>query len=57
VERAARRKLRSLAKLDPATRRRRLYAFLARRGYDGEDIRRTMAAVGEELRSGEDVEE
>jgi regulatory protein len=49
VEAAARKKLRSLVKLDPVVRRRRLYAFLARRGYDGEDIRRAMEAVGEEL--------
>jgi SOS response regulatory protein OraA/RecX len=27
-----------------------LYAFLARRGYDGEDIRRAMEAVGAELK-------
>lgn len=53
VESAARKKLRSLTKVDPAVRRRRLYAFLARRGYDGEDIRRAMEAVGEELRSDE----
>jgi regulatory protein len=57
VEQAARKKLRSLAKLDPATRRRRLYAFLARRGYDGEDIRQAMEAVGEELRGTETAEE
>ena len=50
VEQAARKKLRSLMRLDPAVRRRRLYAFLARRGYDGEDIRVAMQAVGEELR-------
>lgn len=50
VEQAARKKLRSLTKLDPLVRRRRLYAFLARRGYDAEDIRRAMEAVGEELR-------
>ena len=49
VEAAARKKLRSLGKLDPAVRRRRLYGFLARRGYDGEDIRTAMQAVGEEL--------
>lgn len=49
VEQAARKKLRSLAKLEPAVRRRRLYGFLARRGYDGDDIRRAMEAVGEEL--------
>lgn len=52
VEQAARKKLRSLTKLEPIVRRRRLYAFLARRGYDGEDIRRAMEAVGAELRDG-----
>jgi regulatory protein len=57
VEQAARKKLRSLKKLDPAVRRRRLYAFLARRGYDGEDIRKAMESVGEELRGGEETEE
>jgi regulatory protein len=57
VEQAARKKLRSLLKLDPVVRRRRLYAFLARRGYDGDDVRRAMEAVGEELRSGDDTEE
>ena len=53
VEQAARKKLRSLGKVDPTVRRRRLYAFLARRGYDGEDIRNAMEAVGEELRADE----
>lgn len=42
LERVATKKLRSLERLDPATRRRRLYEFLARRGYDSDDIRRTM---------------
>jgi regulatory protein len=56
VETAARKKLRSLVKLEPVVRRRRLYAFLARRGYDADDIRMAMEAVGEEIRSvaGED---
>ncbi|MCY7380513.1 MAG: recombination regulator RecX [Gemmatimonadaceae bacterium] len=49
VESVARKKLRSLEKLDPAARRRRLYAFLARRGYDADDIRRAMQAVGDAL--------
>ena len=49
VEAAARKKLRTLATLEPVVRRRRLYAFLARRGYDGDDIRRAMHVVGEEL--------
>lgn len=39
---AARKKVRSLSKLEPEVRRRRLYGFLARRGYDGEDIRVAM---------------
>jgi len=42
IERVARKKLRSLARLDPDARRRRLYAFLARRGYESDDIRRAM---------------
>jgi regulatory protein len=45
VERAARKKLRSLASLDVPTRDRRLYAFLARRGFDGDAIRRAMKRV------------
>ena len=42
LERVATRKLRSLERLDEPTRRRRLYEFLARRGYDSDDIRRVM---------------
>ena len=53
VEQAARKKLRTLERLDPVVRRRRLYAFLARRGYDLEDIRGALA----ELRFGADLEE
>jgi regulatory protein len=45
VERAARKKARSLAGLEPAVRDRRLYAFLARRGFDGDAIRRAMKTV------------
>jgi regulatory protein len=45
VEQVARKKLRSLKNLDVQTRKRRLYAFLARRGYDLDDIRRTMRAL------------
>ena len=54
VERAARKKLRSLARLEPIVRRRRLYAFLARRGYDGDDIRRVMVGLGEAMTAGSD---
>jgi regulatory protein len=46
VEQAARKKLGALKNLDEPTRRRRLYAFLARRGYDLDDIRRVMQTVG-----------
>ncbi|MBV9880440.1 MAG: regulatory protein RecX [Gemmatirosa sp.] len=52
VEAAARKKLRSLGGLDAATRRRRLYAFLVRRGHDGSAIREVVARV----LSREDVE-
>lgn len=38
VEQVAERKFRTLAKLDAPTRRRRLYSFLARRGYDVDAI-------------------
>jgi regulatory protein len=45
IERLARRKLRGLASLDADTRARRLYAFLARRGYDSDDIRMVTARL------------
>ena len=45
IERAARKKLRTLTKVDIPTRKRRLYAFLARRGYDSEDISRVIRAM------------
>ena len=45
AEQAARKKLKSLASVDPQTRRRRLYGYLARRGYDIEDIPRTLSVV------------
>ena len=45
VERAARKKLRSLQSVDPATRRRRLHAFLARRGYESDAIRAALTTV------------
>jgi regulatory protein len=56
VEEAARKKLRSLSGLDPAVQRRRLYAFLARRGYDLDDIRAAIAAAGSPEVSDEEVE-
>jgi regulatory protein len=51
IHRVAKKKWRSLAKLDDSTRRRRLYAFLARRGYDADEIRGVMQALGEEMDS------
>src|SRR5688572_20875718 len=39
IERAARKKLRTLRGLDEDTRRRRLYGYLARRGYSVDDVR------------------
>jgi len=45
AERIARKRLPSLASADAATQRRRLYAFLARRGHDGETIRTVMDRV------------
>jgi len=56
VEEAARKKLRSLRALDPAVRRRRLYGFLARRGYDADDIRAAMNAVGSALAGDEEAD-
>ena len=45
IERAARKMLRTLSKLDAPTRRRRLFSYLMRRGYESDDIRRVMAAL------------
>lgn len=41
----AAKKLRTLRSADPATTRRRLYSFLARRGYESSAIRRVMDAL------------
>ena len=49
VEEAARKKLRSLSGLDASVQRRRLYGFLARRGYEVDDIRRALEAIGSSL--------
>lgn len=45
IAQVAAKKLRSLRSLDAATTRRRLYAFLARRGYDGSAIRRVIDSL------------
>jgi regulatory protein len=47
VEKLARRRAEALHGLDPTVQRRRLYAYLARRGYDADDVRRAVdAALG-----------
>lgn len=61
VEQAARKRMRMLGDVDPATRRRRLYGYLMRRGHDAALIRgvvdRVAGAVddadGEEMDAGE----
>lgn len=45
IHRVAAKKWKSLAKLDDFTRKRRLYAFLARRGFDPDEIRSAIAAL------------
>lgn len=49
ARRVAEKKWKSLTRLDDFTRRRRLYAFLARRGFDSDEIKALMNAMGEEL--------
>ena len=54
IERAARKKLRTLVSVDPAVRRRRLYSFLARRGFESDDIRSVLSRVlGESVEEGD----
>ena len=43
IERVARKKLAQLGDLDPLVLRRRLFAFLARRGYDVDEIKRVVS--------------
>lgn len=45
IQRVAQKKLRTLSRLDPVVQRRRLYAFLARRGYDADDIQRVLRTL------------
>jgi regulatory protein len=45
LERVARKKMKSLERLDTTVQRRRLYAFLARRGYDSDEISRTVRVL------------
>src|SRR3954468_22857994 len=45
IDRAAEKKLRTLAKVDDQTRRRRLYSYLARRGFDPDAINGVMGRL------------
>lgn len=45
VERIARKKLASMGDLDPVVLRRRLFSFLARRGYEIDEIRSVMMTI------------
>jgi regulatory protein len=45
IERVARKKLAQLGNLEPAVLRRRLFAFLARRGYDLDEIKRIVSLL------------
>ncbi|MEO7823560.1 MAG: regulatory protein RecX, partial [Gemmatimonadaceae bacterium] len=45
IERVARKKLALLGDLEPLVLRRRLFAFLARRGYDVDDIKTVISRL------------
>ena len=45
IERVARKKLTQLGNLEPVVLRRRLFAFLARRGYDLDEIKRVVSLL------------
>jgi regulatory protein len=45
VEKVARKKLAQLGDLEPLVLRRRLFAFLARRGYDVDEIKRVVSLL------------
>ena len=45
IERVARKKLAQLGDLEPLVLRRRLFAFLARRGYDVDEIKRVVSLL------------
>lgn len=49
IARVAEKKWKSLRSLDAFTRRRRLYAFLARRGFDADEIKHVMATLGDDV--------
>jgi regulatory protein len=45
IERVAQKKLAQLGDLEPLVLRRRLFAFLARRGYDVDEIKRVVSSL------------
>jgi regulatory protein len=45
IERVAKKKLAQLGELEPLTLRRRLFGFLARRGYDLDEIKRVVHSL------------
>ena len=45
MERLARKKLASLGDLEPQIKRRRVFGFLARKGYELDDINRTLVRI------------
>lgn len=45
IERVARKKLTSMGDLEPLVLRRRLFAFLVRRGYDLDDVKRVVGEL------------
>ncbi|HEY8850329.1 MAG TPA: regulatory protein RecX [Thermoanaerobaculia bacterium] len=45
IERVARKRLAQLGDLEPVVARRRLFAFLARRGYDVDEIKRVVSLL------------
>ena len=54
IERVARKKWRTLRDLDDETKRRRLYGFLARRGFNSDDVSRVVRQLaGEDSESDE----
>lgn len=53
AEQAARKKLRSLGKYDAATRREKLYGFLARQGHAGDVVRKVVKRLMDEEKGGE----
>jgi regulatory protein len=52
IERVARKKLRALQGLDGDTQRRRLFAFLARRGYGVDDVRTVVERLRRDQETG-----